>query len=82
MDTFREFGEIREDDPAGPKVQTLVKELQDFITENMYTCTDEILSGLGKMYGGGGDFTNSIDSYGGEGTAVFASEAIRIYCGK
>ena len=82
MDIFREFGEIREGDPAAPLAQALVKKLQDFITEKMYTCTDEILSGLGKMYGGGGEFTKNIDSYGGEGTAVFASEAIQIYCGK
>ena len=82
MDIFREFGEIRNEDPAGPEAQAKVKKLQDFITEKMYTCTNEILSSLGKMYGGGGDFTNNIDSYGGEGTAVFASEAIRIYCEK
>ena len=47
----------------------------------MYTCTNEILNSLGKQYGGGGDFTTNIDSYGGEGTAVFASAAIEVYCG-
>ena len=82
MDIFREFGEIREGDPAGPQAQALVKKLQDFITETMYTCTDEILSGLGRMYGGGGDFTKNIDRYGGEGTAQFACDAIQIHCGK
>jgi hypothetical protein len=46
----------------------------------MYTCTKEILGGLGKMYAGGGDFTINIDKIGGEGTAVFASRAIEIYC--
>ncbi len=50
------------------------------ITQNFYTCTNEILSGLGKMYAGGGDFTKNIDSYGGEGTAEFAHQAIEIYC--
>ena len=82
MDIFREVGEIRNEDPSGSTAQALVKKLQDFITEKMYTCTDEILSGLGKMYGGGGEFTKNIDSYDGEGTAVFASEAILIHCGK
>ena len=38
------------------------------------------LSGLGMMYGGGGDFTSNIDKMGGEGTAEFASRAIEIYC--
>ena len=82
MDIFREFGEIRNEGPSGSAAQALVKKLQGFITEKMYTCTNEILSGLGKMYGSGGDFTTNIDSYGGEGTADFASEAIRIFCGK
>ena len=54
--------------------------MQDFITQNYYTCTKEILAGLGKMYAGGGEFTENIDSYGGEGTAVFTAKAIEIYC--
>ena len=32
------------------EVQTLVAKLQAHITANCYTCTDEILAGLGKMY--------------------------------
>ena len=80
MDIFAEFGTIRNTDPASEEAQTLVKKLQDYITEHFYTCTKEILSSLGKMYGGGGDFTASIDNYGGEGTAVFAHQAIEIYC--
>ena len=46
MDIFAEFGAIRDTDPASEQAQILVKKLQDFITENMYTCTNEILSGL------------------------------------
>ena len=80
MDIFAEFGAIRDSDPAGEQAQALVKKLQDFITEHMYTCTKEILSGLGMMYAGGGDFTTNINKYGGEGTAEFAGEAIKIYC--
>ena len=41
----------------------------------------DILSSLGQMYAGGGDFTTNIDGAGGEGTAQFASDAIEIYCG-
>ena len=80
MDIFAEFGAIRTTDPASEEAQGLVKKLQDYITENFYTCTDEILNGLGKMYSGGGEFTKNIDSYGGEGTAEFAHQAIEIYC--
>ena len=67
-------------DPASEEAQALVKKLQDYITQHFYNCTKEILSGLGKMYAGGGDFTKNIDSYGGEGTAEFVHQAIEIYC--
>ena len=80
IDIFREFGAIRTADPVSDEAQAMVKKLQDYITENLYTCTKEILGGLGKMYGSGGDFTKNIDSIGGEGTADFASRAIEIYC--
>ena len=82
MEFFAEFGRIRETDPADREAQILVQKLQDYITENLYTCTDEILSGLGKMYAGGGDFTTNINKYGGEGTAEFAAAAIEIHCGR
>ena len=62
-----------------PEVQVLVKQLQNYITEHYYQCTPEILSGLGKMYADGGEFTANIDRACGEGTAVFAGEAIAVY---
>ena len=80
IDIFVEFGQIRNTEPSSKDAQALVKKLQDYITEHMYTCTKKILSGLGKMYAGDGDFTKNIDSYGGEGTAEFTSQAIEIYC--
>ena len=88
MDIFAEFGAIKDAnletnknaDPASAEAQALVKKLQDYITQHFYNCTKEILSGLGKMYAGGGDFTKNIDSYGGEGTAEFAHQAIEVYC--
>ena len=79
---FKEAGEMKDKDPASPEAQDLVKRIQDYITENLYTCTNKILRGLGKMYSGGGDFTKNIDAYGGKGTAVFVDNAIRIYCDK
>ncbi len=79
---FKEAGEMKNTDPASPEAQDLVKRIQDYITENLYTCTNKILQGLGKMYSGGGDFTKNIDAYGGEGTAVFVDNAIQIYCDK
>ena len=64
-----------------PEAQALVKELQNHITENYYTCTNEILAGLGQMYVCDERFKNNIDSHG-EGTAEFVVEAIKIYCRK
>ena len=63
------------------ETQALVAKLQAHITENYYTCTDEILAGLGKMYVADERFKKNIDKYG-EGTAEFASEGIRIYVEK
>ncbi len=76
MDIFRKFGEIRDREPDSAEAIALAKELQEYITENFYACTDEILLSLGGMYAGGGDFTANIDKVGGEGTAVFAHRAI------
>ena len=82
MELFVEFGDMVKSgaDPADEAVQAQVKKLQDYITDNFYTCTNEILSGLGKMYACGGDFTANIDKAGGEGTAVFVNQAIEVYC--
>lgn len=79
---FKEFGEIKETDPASEEAQALVIRLQNYITEHFYKCSDKILCGLGKMYGSGGDFTRNIDAVGGEGTAEFSNRAIQIHCGE
>ena len=77
MDIFRDLGGLKDLDPGSEEVRTKVRELQDFITENYYKCTDEILRGLGNMYAAGGEFTENIDKAAGEGTAVFVNEAIK-----
>ena len=77
---FAEFGQMKDLDPAETCVQEQVKKLQDYITKHFYNCTSQILSGLGRMYAGGGEFTENIDNYGGAGTAEFVNEAIQIYC--
>ena len=63
------------------EAQELVTKLQTHITANYYTCTDEILAGLGKMYVADERFKKNIDKYG-EGTAEFAAEGISIYVEK
>ena len=80
MELFVEFGQMKGRKPEEDVVQQQVKKLQDYITEHFYTCTKEILAGLGQMYNGGGSMTENIDKAGGAGTAEFAAEAFRIYC--
>lgn len=84
MELFTEFGQLLKEgeEPGGDAVQAQVKKLQDYITEHFYTCTNEILGGLGQMYAGGGAFTENIDKAGGTGCAEFAAEAIKRYCAK
>ena len=79
---FKEAGTIKDTDPASSEAQDLVKRIQSFITDNMYTCSNEILSSLGKMYSCGGEFTENIDACGGKGTGAFVDKAIQIYCDK
>ena len=80
MAIFAEFAERKNSgfSANSPEVQSLVVKLQEYITENYYTCTDEILMGLGQMYVADERFKENIDK-SGEGTAEFAAGAIEIY---
>ena len=81
MQIFAEFGKLLDLAPSDARVQSLVKTLQNYITEHFYTCTNEILKNLGKMYIVDERFTNNIDKYG-KGTAEFVHIAIKNYCKK
>lgn len=80
MDIFAQIGAIRHTSPDSAQAQALIAKLQAFITDNYYTCTTQILRGLGQMYIAGDSMTGNIDKAGGEGTAQFAHDAIEIYC--
>ena len=82
MEIFEKFGKISGGSPKSEEAQKLVEKLKTFITENYYSCTNEILSGLGQMYVFDERFTKNIDKAGGSGTAEFVSKAISIHCGK
>ena len=66
--------------PDSKEAQELVKRWQDFINDNYYTCTKEILAGLAEMYVSDERFMKNIDRHG-DGTARFMSDAIKVYCG-
>ena len=80
MAIFAEFAACKDSGASADstEAQELVTKLKAHITANYYTCTDEILAGLGKMYVCDERFKKNIDKYG-EGTAEFAAEGIRIY---
>ena len=83
MAIFAEFAACKSNGASADsaEAQALVAKLQAHITENYYTCTDEIFAGLGEMYVADERFKKNIDKYGEE-TAEFASEGIRIYVEK
>ena len=80
MVIFSEFATCKQSGAStnSAEAQALVAKLQAHITDNYYTCTDEILSGLGKLYVADERFRKNIDKCG-DGTAKFASEAISVY---
>ena len=79
---FAEFDMLKNSGATADSIeaQALVAKLQMHITENYYTCTDEILAGLGKMYLVDERFKKNIDKYG-EGTAEFVSASISMRFG-
>lgn len=83
MAIFAEFAACKTSGASADssEAQALVAKLQAHITANYYTCTDEILAGLGQMYVADERFKKNIDKYGG-GTAEFAAEAIKVSGGK
>ncbi len=77
---FEEFAELNRGgvSPDSEPAKITVEKLQQCITDNFYTCTDEILKGLGQMYVADDRFCKNIDRHG-EGTAGFVSACIKQY---
>lgn len=81
-DYFVRLGQLKHLAPESDAVQDWVEQLRSFFTEHYYTCTPQILMGLGQMYAEGGSMTQNIDAAGGAGTGEFARKAIEAYCKK
>lgn len=77
MEIFVRFGAIKDKDASSVEAKALVAELQKYISDNFYACSDEMLSCLGEMYVGDERFRKNINRSAGEGTAEFVSEAIK-----
>ncbi len=78
---FAAFAQCKKDgnSPDSKDALTLVKRLQDHITNNFYICTNEILASLGQIYVCDERFRASINKHGND-TAEFVSQAIENYC--
>ena len=77
MAIFAEFATCKDSSASADSAEAkaLCAKLQAHITENYYTCTVEILAGLGQMYVTDERFKKNIDKYG-EGTAEFVAVSI------
>ncbi|MGT2906733.1 MerR family transcriptional regulator [Streptococcus dentiloxodontae] len=74
------FGQLKDLSADDSKVQQQVEVLKDYISQNFYDCTKEVLAGLGQMYAADNRFSQFIDQSGGQGTANFVAQAIAVYC--
>ena len=83
MAIFAEFAACKDSGASADSAEAraLVAKLQTHISANYYTCTDEILAGLGTMYVCDERFKRNIDKYG-EGTAEFVAVSIAKYSRK
>ena len=80
MEIFKRFANVRHLPPESEEVQILVKELQQHITDNYYSCPKEMFRHLGELYITDDRFRQNIDNTAGDGTAAFVSQGIAIYC--
>jgi DNA-binding transcriptional MerR regulator len=67
--------------PDAPETLYWVGKWQEYITRRFYSCTPEILRGLGELYVSDGRFTRNIDKTH-PGLAAFLKQAIDAYCDK
>lgn len=84
MALFEPFGRMAAEgvDPASAEAVAQAKRIQDFITENFYTCSIHVFAQLGMSYGAGGEFTENIDKAAGSGAGEFAAKAVAAYCAR
>ena len=82
MKLFARLGKLKELPPESEEAQAAIADIQQYITDHFYECTDEIFAGLGEMYVADERFRKIIDKAGGDGKAKFVRDAIRARFGK
>lgn len=78
---FKKSADVMDKAPESSDAQKLVKEWQDYISDNFYKCSDEVLAGLGQMYVADERFKTNIDKTNKD-LAEYISKAIAFYCKK
>ena len=76
---FARFAALK--DPESREGQELAEQRRQFISDNYYECTPELLLELGRMYVEDMRFQENLDRFG-PGTAQRMSRAIAAYCNK
>ncbi len=75
---YQDFASLVGSSPESERAQELVSVWKNHLSRYYYSCTNEILEGLGEMYVADERFTKNIDKYK-TGTAEFIRDAIRIF---
>lgn len=78
---FRRFKDVVKFGEESKEAQELVKVWHNYINNNFYTCSKEVLSNLGDMYIYDERFKNNIDK-DFCGLSEFINKAIKVYCNK
>jgi len=78
---FYSFSLINKTLPESKEAQNLVGKLKEHFNTYYYDCDNALLKQLGDMYINDERYKKNLDKYG-EGTALFISKAINVYCGK
>ena len=77
---FERLAEYKAETPTLPAVQSIVAEWQEYISENFYPCSDDMLMYLGELYQTDERFAEYINRFATWNVAEFFGEAIKVYC--
>ena len=77
---FERLAEFQGKEPTLPAVQSIIVEWKEYISENFYPCSDDMLMSLGALYQTDERFSAYINRFAAWNVAEFFGEAIKIHC--
>ncbi len=75
---FKKFANIMDYGSNSKEAYQLAEELQNYITQNFYECTDEMLKSLGELYVSDKRFSENIDKHA-QNLSTFVKDSIISY---